>query len=215
MVKFYNNLILMKGIIYLLTNPAMPGIVKIGKTTQEDIKIRMQQLYQTGVPLPFECAYAATVNNIDEVEKALQLAFNPSRLNPKREFFEIETFQAIAIIKLLEIENVSNHVEQEIEVIDPVEIEAGQAFARKRPKLNFLEMGIQVGSELYFNTDGEIAKVISEKLVLFRGVETSLTNATRMALGDGYAYNVAPGPYWSFNGRKLKDIYNETYQRIE
>lgn len=33
-----------------------------------------------------------------------------------------------------------------------------------------------------------------------------------MALGDGYAYNVAPGPYWSFNGRKLKDIYNETYQ---
>jgi hypothetical protein len=205
----------MKGIIYLLTNPAMPGIVKIGKTTQEDVKVRMQQLYQTGVPLPFECVYAATVNNIDDVERALHVAFSPNRLNPKREFFEIEATQAIAIIKLLQIENVSNLVEQETEVIDQVEIEAGQAFARKRPNFNFTEMGIPVGSELYFNTDGEVASVISEKLVHFRGTDTSLTNATRMALGEGYAYNVAPGPYWTFNGRKIREIYNDTYQRIE
>jgi hypothetical protein len=205
----------MQGIIYLLSNPAMPGIIKIGKTTHEDVKVRMQQLYQTGVPLPFECIYAATVNNIDDVEKALHIAFNPNRLNPKREFFEIDAMQAIAIIKLLQIENVSNLVEQEAEVIDQVEIEAGQAYARKRPNFNFIEMGIPIGSEIYFNTDGEVAIVISEKLVMFRGTETSLTNATRMALGEGYAYNVAPGPYWTFTGRKLRDIYNETYQRIE
>lgn len=205
----------MSGIIYLLSNPAMPGIIKIGKTTQEDVKVRMQQLYQTGVPLPFECVYAATVNNIDDVERALHVAFSPNRLNPKREFFEIEATQAIAIIKLLQIENVSNLVEQETEVIDQVEIEAGQAYARKRPNFNFTEMGIPVGSELYFNTDGETATVISEKLVRFRGTDTSLTNATRMALGEGYAYNVAPGPYWTFNGRKIREIYNDTYQRIE
>ena len=205
----------MPGIIYLLSNPAMPGIIKIGKTTQEDVKVRMQQLYQTGVPVPFVCVYAATVNNIDDVERALHVAFSPNRLNPKREFFEIEANQAIAIIKLLQIDNVSNLVEQETEVIDQVEIEAGQAYARKRPKLNFTEMGIPFGSELYFNTDGEIAIVISEKLVRFRENETSLTNATRMALGEGYAHNVAPGSYWTFNGRKIRDIYNDTYQRIE
>jgi hypothetical protein len=91
----------MRGIIYLLSNPAMPGIIKIGRTTNEDVKVRMQQLYQTGVPLPFECLYAATVNNIDDVEKALHIAFNPSRLNPKREFFEIDAMQAIAIIKII------------------------------------------------------------------------------------------------------------------
>ena len=71
----------MKGIIYLLTNPAMPGIVKIGKTTQEDVKVRMQQLYQTGVPLPFECVYAATVNNIDDFISAIvKLRDNPDIL---------------------------------------------------------------------------------------------------------------------------------------
>lgn len=36
-----------------------------------------------------------------------------------------------------------------------------------------------------------------------------------MAFGDGYAYNVAPEPYWRFNGRKLREIYNDTYQSSE
>ena len=41
------------GIVYLLTNPVMPGLVKIGMTTQEDIDKRMKELYTTGVPVPF------------------------------------------------------------------------------------------------------------------------------------------------------------------
>jgi hypothetical protein len=205
----------MEGIIYILTNPIMPGIIKIGKTTQEDVKVRMAQLYTTGVPLPFECEYAAKVNNIDEVERALHTAFGPDRVNPRREFFEIEAIQAITIIKLLEIENVSPLVEQEANIIDEAEIDAGKAYSQKRPKMNFIEMGIPIGSELVFNNNGEIATVVNEKSVRFRDEETSLTNATRLALGEGYAYHVAPGPYWRFNGRKLRDIYNDTYQRID
>ena len=205
----------MEGIIYILSNPAMPGIIKIGKTTKEDVKLRMKELYSSGVPLPFECVYAAQVRSIDEVEKALHTAFSPDRLNPKREFFEIESSQAIAIIKLLELQNVSPLVEQEANVIDSLELEAGKAYAKKRPRLNFEEMGIPVGSELVFINNAEVAIVVSDRMVNFRNEETSLTNATRMALGEGYAYNVAPGPYWSFNGRKLRDIYNETYQRPE
>ncbi len=203
----------MEGIIYILSNPAMPGIIKIGKTTKEDVKLRMKELYSSGVPLPFECVYAAKVRSIDEVEKALHTAFSPDRLNPKREFFEIESSQAIAIIKLLEIQNVSPLVEQEANVIDSLELEAGKAFAKKRPRLNFEEMGIPVGSELIFNNNAEVAIVVSDRMVNFRNEETSLTNATRIALGEGYAYNIAPGPYWTYNGRKLRDIYNEVYQR--
>lgn len=201
----------MEGIIYILTNPIMPGIIKIGKTNQEDVKFRMAQLYSTGVPLPFECEYAAKVKNIDDVERALHTAFSPDRVNPKREFFEIEANQAIAIIKLLEIENVSPLVEKEADIIDESEIDAGKAYAKKRPRLNFEEMGIPNGGELIFNNSGEVAFVVSDRMVKFRDEETSLTNATRLALGEGYAYHVAPGPYWSYNGKKLRDIYNETY----
>lgn len=203
----------MEGIIYILSNPAMPGIIKIGKTTKEDVKLRMKELYSSGVPLPFECVYAAKVRSIDEVEKALHTAFSPDRLNPKREFFEIESSQAIAIIKLLELQNVSPLVEQEANVIDSLELEAGKAYAKKRPRLNFEEMGIPVGSELIFNNNAEVAIVVSDRMVNFRNEETSLTNATRIALGEGYGFNIAPGPYWTYNGRKLRDIYNEVYQR--
>ena len=205
----------MQGIIYLLSNPAMPGIIKIGKTTKEDVKLRMKELYSSGVPVPFDCEYAAKVQNLDEVEKALHTAFSPNRLNPKREFFEIEAGQAIAIIKLLELQNVSPLVEQEVNVIDAVELEAGKALAQKRPRMNFEEMGIPIGSELVFTGTGEIAVVVSARTVAFRNEEMSLTNATRKALGDGYSYNVAPGPYWSFNGKRLREIYNDTYQRSE
>ena len=39
------------GIVYLLTNPYMPGLVKIGMTIQEDLEKRMKELYTTGVPV--------------------------------------------------------------------------------------------------------------------------------------------------------------------
>lgn len=202
----------MKGIIYLLANAAMPGILKIGKTTKEDVKKRMKELYSTGVPLPFECVYAAKVKNIIEVESALHIAFAPNRINPKREYFEIEPIQAIAILKLLETENVSQKVENEPSIIEKVEEEASKNYAKRRPNLNFSEMNIPIGAEIIFINSGETAKIHSERSVFFRDSETSLTNATRLALGEGYAYNVAPGPYWTYNGKKLRDIYNETYQ---
>lgn len=203
------------GIIYILSNPAMPGILKIGKTTQDDIKTRIAQLYSTGVPLPFECIYAATVQNIDDVENALHIAFGPNRINPKREFFEIEAIQAISIIKLLEIENISVKIENEPNVINKDEIEAGKVYSRKRPKLNFIEMGLPVGSELVAKNGGEIATVVSQRSIKFRDAETSLTNATRITLGLEANYNIAPGPYWTFNGRTVSEIYNDTYQKID
>ena len=67
------------GIVYLLTNPVMPGLVKIGMTTQEDIDKRMKELYTTGVPVPFECQFACKVKKGDcaKIEKALHTAFAP------------------------------------------------------------------------------------------------------------------------------------------
>ena len=41
------------SVVYVLTNPAMPGLVKIGRTDQDDANTRIAQLYTTGVPVPF------------------------------------------------------------------------------------------------------------------------------------------------------------------
>lgn len=202
-----------QGIVYLLINPAMPGFVKIGSTTNESVTIRMSQLYTTGVPFPFECVYAAKVSNVVTVEKALHTAFGPNRVNVKREFFDIEASQAIAIIKLLQIEDVTPSINREAEKIDHADREAGEAYAKKRPRFTFSGMGIPIGSELVCVSNGEIATVHTDRTVMFRGEEISLTGATKKVMENDY--NVAPGSYWTFEGRKLRDIYNETYLREE
>jgi hypothetical protein len=64
------NSVSIPGIVYVLTNPAMPGIVKIGKTSRESVHTRLNELYSTGVPVPFECAFAGRVQDESTVEKA-------------------------------------------------------------------------------------------------------------------------------------------------
>jgi hypothetical protein len=197
------------GIVYLITNPAMPGLVKIGITTQDDVQVRLAQLYTTSVPVPFECAYASRVNDPDKVEKALHTAFGPSRINPKREYFKIDVVQALSILKLLEIEDVTPGVNAQPSPVSEEEREAGVELTRRRPKINFVQMNIPVGSELVSKVTGENAMVISERLVRFRDEETSLSAATRLTLGIDY--NVAPTAYWTFNGKSVQEIYDETY----
>ena len=75
-------------VVYILVNPSMPGIVKIGRTTQGVFK-RMEQLNTTGVALPYECFYAAFVHDDVEVERALHEHFSDCRVNQRREFFEV------------------------------------------------------------------------------------------------------------------------------
>jgi len=41
-----------QGYVYILTNPSMPGLVKIGRSKNGGRK-RASDLYQTGVPTPF------------------------------------------------------------------------------------------------------------------------------------------------------------------
>uniref|UniRef100_UPI0040486447 GIY-YIG nuclease family protein n=1 Tax=Cyanobium sp. TaxID=2164130 RepID=UPI0040486447 len=105
------------GIVYVLTNPAMPGMVKIGKTSRA-MDARLNELYSTGVPLPFEYAYAAMVSDEGTVEHAFHLAFGPYRVNQKRKFFSIEPEQPIALLRLMEIEDVTPSIQREADSVD-------------------------------------------------------------------------------------------------
>jgi hypothetical protein len=203
------------SVVYVLTNPAMPGLVKIGKSGNSAADERVAQLYTSGVPFPFKLEFACRVSNPDEVEKALHRAFAPQRVNPKREFFKIEPDQAIAILKLLDnASDVTAAIKAEAEQAAVADVAAGEAYERtRRPNLNFTEMQIPIGSDLVSTVNQSIARVIGPKKVMFDGAEMSLTAATRAALGS--EYSVAPAPYWTFNGRKLSYIYEETYPASE
>jgi hypothetical protein len=200
----------MKGIVYILTNPAMPGILKIGRTTRGDLKQRMNELFSTGVPVPFECAFACEVDDCDQVERAFHIAFGPNRIHPKREFFKIEPEQPIAILKLFEKKETTAEVEYAIDAqTTELDREAGKRLKQRRPPLQFLEMGIPIESKLAFaHGDAEVT-VVAERKVMYEGKENSLTQITRELLG--LDYSVAPAPHWLYNGKNLRDIYRETY----
>ena len=78
--------------VYVLTNEAMPGLVKVGKTSGP-LEKRMRELYKTGVPIPFSCFYAVDVDDADFVERKIHEAFDDVRLNESREFFTIAPVQ--------------------------------------------------------------------------------------------------------------------------
>jgi hypothetical protein len=197
------------GYVYVLTNQVMPGVVKIGYT-DGDVPSRLAGLYSTGVPLPFDLEFAAKVSNATEVEKALHTAFSPYRVNPKREFFRIEPEQAVAILRLLHVHDETETIAAEPTQIDAESLAAARKEKERRPNLNFSEMGIPQGAVLTFTKDEAVkVTVIDDRRVCFGDDETSLTAATKVALGIDRP--VAPGPYWRYEGRALRQIYNETY----
>lgn len=204
-------------IIYILTNPAMPGIIKVGITGQSDVEGRMKQLYTTGVPVPFECNYACKVKDASEAEKALHFAFGDSRVNPNREFFKIAPERIVAVLKLLQLEEVTLQVTKEIESeTDDDDRQSGERLKRtRRPVMNFTELGIPVGAILKFRDGTEEVKILGDRRVEYQGEETSLTAATRKILGHADDYPLQPSPYWSYNGKSLYDLYDEYHSEEE
>ncbi|MCQ8104561.1 GIY-YIG nuclease family protein [Methylomonas sp. SURF-2] len=198
-------------IVYVLTNPAMPGLVKIGKTTQVEVESRMKQLYGTGVPVPFDCTFACQVKNATEVEEALHLAFGMHRINPNREFFKIEAERVIAILKLLKVDEITSQVEQTIESdISEADKQSAQTLKQaKRPRMNFHQLGILNGSILISKDGKHQAEVVDEKKVLFNEEICSLTAATRKLLSLPDDYPLQPSPHWTFNGRTIKELYED------
>ena len=157
------------------------------------------------------------MTNPKKVEQALHNAFRQQRRNARREFFLIEPEQVIGLLKLLEceldFEDVTPEVAKEASQIDPDSKSAGDELRRRnrprRPRLDFFEMGIGVGSELVFRDGVETCRVVGNRKVEYKGETMSLTRLTMKLLNAPRA--VSPTPHWSYNGRNLNDIYNETY----
>lgn len=77
-----------EGYVYILVNPSMPGVVKIGKTTRT-VQQRCDELWQTGVPTPFEIFAEFYSPNCHALERDVHLALSSHRVSASREFFTI------------------------------------------------------------------------------------------------------------------------------
>lgn len=201
---------MMTEIIYILTNEAMHGYVKIGKTGTS-LEQRVRELSgSTSVPLPFTVFYACTVANATFVEHQLHDAFDNNRVNPRREFFSIDPERVVAALKLAQIEDITPRMD----IVDSAEDQKSLDVARQiRSRFNFDMVDIPLGAELYFSRDDTVKAIVvgrsGSDTIEFNGVRTSLSRAAQEVLG--YTNNVSGTAYWAYEGETL----DERRKRLE
>lgn len=197
-------------IIYILTNEAMPGYVKIGRTS--DLKERLRSLSRpSGVPLPFEVYYASEVEDSQKDELWLHSIFSDRRVRDEREFFKVDPERVVSALKRIEKKDVTPKSLQESLGGSTAEEKKEVEEKRKvRSKFDFKKFGIPVGAEITYSRDPSIrAKVLPDNKIELNGKKVSLSPAAQELLG--YHYGVAGTLYWKYEDETL----DERRKRIE
>ena len=197
-------------IVYILTNEAMPGLVKVGKTTS-DLLGRIRALDTTGIPLPFECFFAAEVADGHLAEKLIHDAFDDRRVRKNREFFEIAPERIASALKLAAV--------REITPTGPVIVEPDDAAALKKAKerrnrFSFRTAEVPLGAVLAHKKDEvEVCTVKDNHTVIYNGEEMSLSqSALRVFHKLGYNWSAVSGPSsWVYEG----ELLDERRRRLE
>jgi hypothetical protein len=197
------------GVLYVLTNVAMPGLVKIG-CTSGSVEERIKTLSSdTGVPLAFECHFAAKVENMKAKEKTLHQLFSDQRINPKREFFRVAPEKIVLAIRMGQFEEVTPEKLSLSPEEDKAFEKAVESDIKKRSAIKLDAIGIHPGKILTLSRDEDIhATVVEGNKVEYEGQVMSLSAAALMALQKlGYKPPAASGSdYWMVDGETLDAI---------
>jgi hypothetical protein len=85
-----------RGWVYVLSNQAMPGLVKVGYSTK-DPQLRVDELGGTGLPHPFVLEYDVLVVEPRDIEQAVHVRLNSC--HEAKEFFRCTVAEAMAAIQ--------------------------------------------------------------------------------------------------------------------
>lgn len=195
----------MAEIVYVLTNEAMDGLVKIGLTTTS-VEERIKQLDNTSLPLPFQCFYAAEVANAATVESKLHKIFADKRVRSNREFFRVAANQVREAIQLAELKDVTPKTDVVVDASDIQALKNAVASEERRSRLRFSELQIPVGATLAFTKDAAITStVVADGKVQYEGQTLSPSAAALLVIRKlGYNWAAVSGSdYWEYEGETL------------
>ena len=194
-----------KGYIYIFTKPALNGMVKIGFAS--DVERRRKELSTTALPYDYE-VYATYETNGNLEDKKLHKLIdnlNPDlRVSKSREFFIMTPEEAHELLEAIAL--ISGTKDKLKRMVQPGN--ASQQ-AIRRPPINFAKCGIPIGAVLVSTDDPtQSVTVVAERKVEYNNEITSLSAVAQQIKGTKYP---AQGPmYFTYNGKLVADIYNET-----
>ena len=212
-----------RGIVYILSNKAMPDYLKIGMVKDDQLsKVRDRiRALQSGSPYPYHVEYAAYADDVTTAEKDVHDIHDGSRMKEKgggTEWFKIDlepakkTLDRVKGLRQLTSEELA---ELQGEPTTPPKREAkAQAPKRtsstksaRRPRFTFDSIGVPVGARLtYVSAPQVTARVVLQDppRIEFNGERTTLSAAAEQIKG----YPVSGPQYWKYNGRTIHAIQN-------
>jgi hypothetical protein len=87
--------------VYILSNPALPNMLKIGYTKNDPYTRAKQISASTGVALPYKVEWAFQCFNGEQLEQEVHEELASYRVNQQREFFDIPLAEAQEAIEKL------------------------------------------------------------------------------------------------------------------
>ncbi len=191
-----------KGYIYIMTNPALKDMVKIGFA--KDVEQRRKQLSTTALPYDYEvyATYETTGHLEDKVVHRMIDTLNQDlRVTRNREFYIMTPEQAYGLLEA--IATISNTLDK-LKLANQPEVNEQRT---KRPPVNFARCGIPFGAELVYVDDDSVRVIVAdERKVLYNNELTSLSAIAQAIKG----YPVAGPSCFTYNGEIVSDIAERT-----
>ena len=197
------------GLVYVITNPRMPGLVKIGET--KNLKQRLIDLDTTGVPESFEPYFTVSTVKYKTLEKVIHRELSKltdTRVSDRREFFEIDPELAKDLLLNMSklIEDAKFEEFGNIKVAD--EINKDGTVRPVSKNTTFEMLGIPIGTKLEPVSDTFPPVTTADninKVKLENGDVKAISNVAVEAYGDrknGFAA-------YKYNGKSLDKIRKE------
>ena len=193
-----------KGYIYIMTNPCLQNMVKIGYAT--DVEERRKQLSTTALPYEYEVYATYETSGKLEDKKLHNLIdnLNPElRVSKNREFFVMSASEAYELLEAIAIISGSQDKLRKSKYVVIPNVQKA-----KRPAINFAKCGIPVGAELVYIEDSSVKVIVeSDRKVAFNNEITSLSAVVCKIKG---VKAIAGPSYFTYNGRLITDIAEQT-----
>ncbi len=194
-----------KGYIYIMTNPCLKDMVKIGYAT--DVETRRKQLSTTALPYEYEIYATYETSGKLEDKKLHKLIDNLNsdlRVSKNREFFVMTAEDAYELLEsIATISGTQDKLKKKKATTNVASVPK-----TKKPPINFVKCGIPVGAELVYVEDPNVrVTVVSERKVLYNNEQTSLSAIVQNIKG----IQAAAGPsYFTYNDEFVTDIASRT-----
>lgn len=194
-----------KGYIYIMTNPCLKDMVKIGYTT--NVEKRRKELSTTALPYEYEifATYETSGNLEDKKLHKLIDNLNPDlRVSKNREFFVMSAEDAY---ELLESIAAISGSQDKLKKLQSSTVSTGSK-KTKKPPVNFAKCNIPIGAELVYVDDPNVRVIVAtERKVQYNNELTSLSAIVQSIKG----IQAAAGPsYFTYNGEIVSEIAERT-----